>query len=419
MKHFRRFLSYAVLLFCLLLTTKTAQAQNPAERTNASGDSVRVSLLTCGPRQNVYSLYGHTALRYEDRGRGIDVAVNYGMFSFDKPFFVLRFVFGLTDYEMGIEPFEDFKRHYAPSGCGIWQQQLNLTADEKEALAAAIALNYEPQNRVYRYNYFFDNCTTRARDIIEKNIEGRVGYGETAEGHPSFREMIHSYTAAHPWAAFGNDLLLGVKADLPASYEEQQFLPFNLKKDFSHARIFNTDGSDRPLVTGEGWLLPPEKRAHDEGFPFTPMQCAVAFAVAVAVLTLTEWHTKKNFWAVDAAILTVDALCGVILFAMIFSQHPTVRLNFQIFLLNPLSAVYLWPAVKKLRKGIVSKWIYGWMIFMLLFFLGGIFQTYAEGIYIVALSLLFRYAIKSVQLIRQRNEKMFIDNCHARGTEWH
>lgn len=401
MKHFRWFLRYTVLLIFLLLTNSTP-AQNPTEDTRTSADSVRVSLLTCRPRQNVYSLYGHTAIRYEDLRRGIDVAVNYGMFSFDKPFFVLRFVFGLTDYEMGIENFEDFKSHYAPSGCGVWQQEINLTPAEKEALANAIALNYEPQNRVYRYNYFYNNCTTKARDIIEKNINGKISYDTTTRKRPSFRQMIHSYTSEHPWAAFGNDLLLGVNADLPTTNSEQQFLPLNLQKDFAQAIITTTDGTERPLVTSEGWVLTPEKRAHDSEFPLAPMQCAVIFAIAVAAVTLIEWFTKKNFWGFDALLLTADGLCGIILFAMIFSQHPTVRLNFQILLLNPFSAVYLLSAVKKMRNRCVSKWICAWILCIILFFLGGIFQTYAEGMYFVALSLLFRYIVKIVQLARQK-----------------
>ena len=113
-------------------------------------DSVEISLLTCRPRQNVYSLYGHTAIRVQDKQNQLDIAVNYGMFSFEKPFFILRFVFGLTDYSMDIEDFEAFRIYYATRGAGVRQQALNLTKDEKKAIIAAIIKNYEPQNRVYR-----------------------------------------------------------------------------------------------------------------------------------------------------------------------------------------------------------------------------------------------------------------------------
>ena len=401
MKHFNSLLRQASLLVLLLLSAG-APAQSHTEKTCATADSVHISLLTCGPRQNVYSLYGHTAIRYEDRRNGIDVAVNYGMFSFGKPFFVLRFVFGLTDYEMGIERFEDFCSQYEPSGCGVWQQELNLTNAEKEAIGTAIAQNYEPENRVYRYNYFYDNCTTRARDILTKNINGDVRYTAAAANGPSFRRMIHACNENNRWARFGNDLLLGVKADKPTSVSEQQFLPRNLQKDFEKAVIVTPDGKTRPLVISEGWVLKPGSQAVESGFPLSPMQCACILATIISAATAAEYFKKRNFWGIDALLLTADGLCGLILLAMVFSQHPTVRINLQILLLNPLSAVFLWNTLKELRQRRISKWIYAWIACIILFITGGFFQSYAEGMYIMALSLLFRYTLKTAQLAKEK-----------------
>ena len=86
--------------------------------------------------------------------------------------------------------------------------------------------------------------------------------------------------------------------------------------------------------------------------------------------------------------------CGLILFAMIFSQHPTVSLNLQILLLNPLNLVFLWSTSKKIKKGQPCKWQKAWTVLIILFLLGGIIQSYAEGIYFVALSLLYRNIMK-------------------------
>ena len=163
---------FAAVLLCAFQLS--AQAQGTLALKDM--DAVRISLLTCQPHEEVYSIYGHTAIRYQDLARGTDLAVNYGMFSFHKPYFVLRFVFGLTDYEMGIEPFEAFCAQYASYGSGVYEQVLNLTPEEKLTIAKAIDTNYEPQNRVYRYNYFYDNCTTRARDMITNHLQARVDY---------------------------------------------------------------------------------------------------------------------------------------------------------------------------------------------------------------------------------------------------
>lgn len=397
MKHFKWILRH-VVLFIFLLLTNNAQAQQQSAASQDETDSVTISLLTCRPRQYIYSLYGHTAIRYEDKKNGVDIAVNYGMFSFGKPFFVLRFVFGLTDYEMGIENFSDFKAHYSQSGCGVWQQELNLSADEKKAILLAIEKNYEPENRVYRYNYFYDNCTTRARDIIVDNINGQVGYAPHNNAQPSYREMTHTYNKEHLWARFGNDLLLGVKADLPTTQAEQQFLPYNLQTDFTHAVIISADGAKRHLVKKEGWAMKPSVQTVEKGFPLSPKQCALIFAIIVIGITIWEYAKKKNFWRFDLLLMTADGACGLILFAMIFSQHPTVSLNFQILLLNPLTLVFIWHSMKQLRKGSTGKWIPAWIACIFISILGGFFQTYAEGFYFVASSLLIRYTLKTVQL---------------------
>lgn len=388
------------LLTALMLMSQTAAADNGKQ-----ADSIRISLLTCMPRPYVYSLYGHTAIRYENLTQGIDIAINYGIFSFSKPYFVLRFVFGLTDYEMGIEYFEDFKVQYERSGCGVLQQTLNLTDMEKAAIAEAIDKNYLPENRVYRYNYFYDNCTTRARDIILDNINGKVVFENEANPYPSFRELIHQYNERHRWARFGNDLLLGVKADCPTTFGEQQFLPKNLSKDINHAVIYDKDGSKRKFVESETWVLPVTSDSGSDSFPISPIVCLGVLAALVVAITTIEVMRKANYWLTDTIMMFLTGACGLILFAMIFSQHPTVSLNLQILLLNPLNLVFLWSTSKKIKNGQPCKWQKAWTVLIILFLLGGIMQSYAEGIYFVALSLLYRNIMKIRQTANTTNKR--------------
>ena len=394
MKRFERKITNTVLIIFLLLTHSLSASCQTSD-TGMNMDSVEISLLTCGPRPNVYSLYGHTALRYHDKASGTDLAVNYGMFSFGKPFFIIRFVFGLTDYEMGIEYFNDFISHYSASGCGIRQQKLNLTNKEKAAIAAAINENYMPQNRVYRYNYFYDNCTTRARDMIVSHLDGHVDYSNKQnDGKMTFRKMIHQYNGTHLWARFGNDLLLGVKADIPTTYAEQQFLPENLSRDFNAASVNRGGRASARLVGEDTWILPRTSDVGSDSFPVTPLACMGIFAIAVVAMTIIEQRRNANYWGADVAIILADALCGLILLAMVFSQHPTVSLNLQILLLNPMMAVAIVPTIRALRKRKASKWIKAWIVCIILFLIGGTLQTYAEGMYFVALSLLIRYIFK-------------------------
>ena len=113
----KRFFLYTILSFFLLLPSA---GQAPAN----SNDSIRLSLLTCAPGEEIYSLFGHTAIRYENPSQGIDVVFNYGLFSFNTPNFIFRFSLGETDYQLGVTDYEHFAAEYAFYGRSVWQQTL-------------------------------------------------------------------------------------------------------------------------------------------------------------------------------------------------------------------------------------------------------------------------------------------------------
>lgn len=352
-------------------------------------DSVEISFLTCSPHNQVYSLYGHTALRIRDLRTGDDIAVNYGLFSFNKPHFILRFVFGLTDYEMGIEPFSLFCESYKRQGRSITQQILDLTATEKEAIINAVAKNYLPENRVYRYNFFYDNCTTRARDMVANHLNGQLRY-VSREEYPSFREMIHACNEDYRWARFGNDMLLGIAADRPATLAEQQFLPNNMMRDLDRAIVVNVDGTERPLVGSKIMVVPATGVPMKSSSWFTPRFCALALLLVILIVCGVEFYKHKTLWGLDVLLMVLCGGAGIILTAMIFSQHPTVRVNLQLLLLNPLPLFFLPRMIKRSMKHLPDKQYLLWIVLTLLAIVASLFQHFAEGITIVALSLLIR-----------------------------
>ena len=382
---FRRFL---FLFLGFLSLTEVMAHKDYKQDYLAQFDSVEVSLLTCSPHEEIYSLYGHTALRWHDLSKGDDIAFNWGVFDFRKPFFVGRFVFGLTDYELGAYPYPLFRQEYVTYGSGITEQVLDLRPEEKMALKEALVNNMLPENKVYRYNYFYDNCSLRPRDLIERCIKGKIKYATREDYQPTYREMVHSCVRHHPWAAFGNDMLLGLRADMKTDLRQQEFLPSNLMYDFDRATIY-AGGEYRPLVKERRIALQAGVQVIEEDFPLTPMQCAwILFAVSVGV-ALIEWKQKQRFKYWDALLMLLQGLAGGVLFVMIFSQHPTTSLNLQLLLLNPLP-LYFIPTVLKRRK---TCW---WIILaamIVLFAIGSLFQHYAEGMLIVALSLLIRVII--------------------------
>lgn len=385
MKHLKSIFRTLCLLAAVLLVSTDVKAQNDA--VTAYYDSVEVSLLTCQPHEEIYSLYGHTALRYHDLKRNEDWAFNYGIFNFHAPHFVLRFVFGLTDYELGVIPTDIFKQEYRRFGSQVTEQVLNLTNEEKHAIHKALYENYRPENRVYRYNYFYDNCTTRARDMVERNINGQVRYQDNPDYEPTYREMVRECTMAHPWATWGNDFLLGIKADLKTDQRQQEFLPNNLLHDFARAQIIRTDGRYVPLVKETRQIVPSGVQIVEQDFPLTPTECAIILLIISLLVFAYEWKKRRTVKWWDILLMTMQGLMGLVLFVMIFSQHPTTSINLQILLFNPLPLFYIYNMYKRKKTH-----YWNLLVCMVsLFYIGGIWQDYAEGLEIVALCLLIRY----------------------------
>ena len=371
-----------VLLTLILVSSAPVAAQEDIPPM----DSVEFSLLTCQPHDEVYSLYGHTAIRYHElRPGGLDWAFNYGVFDFKKPHFVARFVFGLTDYELGAYPYKYFVREYRRFGSMVTEQVLNLTDEEKMALHDALAINLRPENKIYRYNYFYNNCTTKARDIIESCINGKVEYAGREDYTPSYRDIVHSMTRNNPWSRFGNDLLLGIKADWKTDLRQQEFLPGNLLYDFDHAQIYS-NGSYRPLIKERRIAVPAGVQIIESGFPLTPLACAAILLAVGIVIFFFEWRKKRAFVLWDVLLMMTTGTIGIVLTLMLFSQHPTVSLNLQIILCNPLPWLFLWPVI----RGRETRYWKITAILAVLFLIGSFFQCYAEGIHVLALCLLMQ-----------------------------
>ena len=406
-------------------TEYTAPQDPIADDAPAWLDSVDISLLTCGPGQEVWSYYGHTALRIEDHAHGTDLAVNWGMFTFQQDYFILRFVFGMTDYQIGIFPMSRFVEEYAYEGRWVKQQRLALTRKEKMTILAAIDENNKEENRTYRYNFFFDNCTTRARDMIIKHLGAHDTDFKNVGTQTTYRKEIHRWNENHRWARFGNDLLLGYLADRPINKKEWEFLPTNLSDQFyTEARkdtasqygtrldVYPERANYIKLVDSTFYVIPPQAGATEaETEPITPFSVFIALGIVILLACAYEIYSHKNLWWIDTILLTLTGLPGIILLAMVFSLHPTVQINFQILILNPLNLLFVWSVSKRLRKGKMH-WYYNLWGFCLALALGlAILQDYAEGMCTLALSLLVRYCTRSAIFVinkekeRKRNHK--------------
>lgn len=388
-----------IIIICLLLLNICCQS------INAQHDSIRVSLMTCAPGTEIYALFGHTAIRYENLAQGKDVVFNYGMFSFKTPNFLLRFVKGETDYQLGVMPYSYFEAEYAMRGSSVYQQTLNLTLAEKQKISALLEENYLPQNRTYRYNYFYDNCTTRARDIIEESIDGRVGY-QDGKANLSFREIVHQYTKGHEWDEFGIDLCLGSEADEPVDYRKQMFAPFYLLDASRGATIVKGD-SIRPFVLTEKKVVDVEPEEIISVFPLSPMACALILLAITCCVGWIQLKIGKIIWVWDLILFGAQGIVGcVIAFLVLFSVHPTVGSNWLIILFNPLPLFYLpiliYRAIKRKKDYYhIVNVIYLTLFIMIMPLLQ---QKFNVTVLPLALSLLFCSAGHVILYYRQNNK---------------
>ncbi|MFT0111057.1 DUF4105 domain-containing protein [Bacteroides faecis] len=325
----------------------------PFGQTTANGnDSIRLSLLTCAPGEEIYSLFGHTAIRYEDPANGIDAVFNYGLFSFNTPNFIFRFSLGETDYQLGATDYAHFAAEYAFDGRSVWQQTLNLSKEEKAELIRLLQENYRPENRVYRYNFFYDNCATRPRDKIEESIIGKVIYpSESQDGSRSFRDIVHQYCKGHPWARFGIDLCIGSEADRPITQRQMMFAPFYLMDAFAGAQIAN-DSIQRPLVSDKALIVDAVSDEEEGGWMPTPLQCSLLLFILTAAATIYSLRKRTGLWGVDLVLFGTAGIVGCVLaFLALFSEHPAVSSNFLLLVFHPGQLLFLPYIIYCVRKG--------------------------------------------------------------------
>ncbi len=313
----------------------------------AAAPDTLISVLTCSPGPEIYELVGHTALRV--RTADTDSVWNYGMFDFNAPGFVYRFVKGETDYMLGSYPFAWFLPEYAMRGSGVREQVLNLTPEETRRLYDMLQTEALPANRTYRYNYVLDNCATRVRDRIDDALGAPVEYTDTAIYH-SFRDAMRAHHTNYPWYQAGIDLALGSGIDRPVTFREEMFAPTRLSAGLAGAR--RPDGT--PLVREERMLLPANPDAVLPPTPWwrTPLTVAlIILGLSIAVSVADTLRRRCSVWVYAVWFFLLGLAGCLIAFLVFVSVHEATSPNILIFWLNPLQWLFI-PGLgwRKMRK---------------------------------------------------------------------
>lgn len=353
----KREIYICVALLLSLLGLVKASAQDAPDST---GVRLEATLVTCAPGTEAYEVYGHTALRLRrtDDARQ-DMVFNYGVFSFSEDNFIWRWTLGETDYSVELLPYDVFRRWYAERGRAVNEQPLNLRQDELQRLAAAAMTDVKAAREsgwTYRYNFFYDNCTTRVIDLIESCLApgSHIEWPQAEE--QTLREMLHQFVKpVRPWLSEGQDLLIGVEVDKPAPMRSQLFSPIWASHYAAQAKVVRPDGSREALVGGKE---APMKAAVAETSWLSPTVVAVAVFVLIFGLIFYRRRQKKtrNLWWITVAAHVLQGLVGIPVAILFFwSTHPAVDSNWLIALFNPLWLGMAWLLWRR-RK--INDWLF-------------------------------------------------------------
>jgi hypothetical protein len=358
----RRALAGAVLAAVSVSARAQSTAMAPLASTSATGRYL-VSVLTFGPGDAIFERYGHNAIRVRDRVTGSDLAYNWGMFSFDDPGFLRRFLSGETRYWVAAFPSQPLIAAYQERDRATEEQVLALTPTQAEALALAVTRNALPENREYRYDYFRDNCSTRVRDALDVALGGILRPQFTAlQTDLTYRSESRRLSAPDPFAQAGIELALGPMADTRMTAWETMFIPMRLRDHLRSVTVATAAGPV-PLVAAETVhyvARRPVERAEPGGLVLGPLGPVLAMW-GLLLIPLTPTMRRRS--RIPAAILTggwftLTGLVGVLLLGMwLGSAHVFWYRNLTLLLASPVALIVAIPAARAILAGQAPRWV--------------------------------------------------------------
>jgi hypothetical protein len=379
------------LIFLALLVNFTSSGLSAQDSSR-----LRISLLTCTPGDELYSIFGHSAIRITDSSNVgndyFDIVYNYGTFNFDDEGFYLKFMRGKLLYFISIVKFDDFKFDYQSTNRGMTEQVLNLTPTEKENIHFALKENLKEENRYYQYDFFLDNCTTRLRDIIEKYKQPQPLFHPVMPANTRFRQAIHQYldSGKQYWSKLGIDILLGARTDRIMTTSQQQFLPDNLMlaMDKSTPRMSLSSENLYQLTNNT-----------DKKSWFTPLLFfSLLLGLFISLSLSKNKYAQSVLNGLDGLLFFTTGLLGIILlFMWFFTDHSMTKNNYNLFWALPTHIIFSFLINK--NKPFVKKYFLATAISLAILLLLWPFlpQQMNNSLIPVVLLLLYRSAMKYIK----------------------
>ncbi|WOD43957.1 DUF4105 domain-containing protein [Hwangdonia lutea] len=382
----------ALLLLGLLLCIKTSFGQ----QVELSNQAV-VSVLTIGPGESLNDAFGHSAFRIKDKTTGLDVVFGYGEYDFDTPNFYLKFAQGKLQYLISKDDFQRFYSAYSYYNRTIKEQVLNLSQPQKQRLYSFLVDNYKPENRAYLYEFFFDNCATKIKDVANIALNNNISFNVPKDFKPeTFRTLIHNNLNKNSWGSLGIDVALGSVIDRKATPEQHMFLPENIYKFFENATIKT---NNEPLVKESKILFQQKNRVTSTSFFTSPLFVFGVIGLLILYITYNDRKNKKRSTWLDVVLFSITGVVGVfILLLWLATDHTGTHQNYNLLWAFALNLLMIPQLLKKKPSNWFIKYLKLLVILlclMTLHWLIGV-QVFAIGLipFLIALFIRYVYLIK-------------------------
>lgn len=327
-------LRFVGILVFLLLAFSVQLKADTVEPIRPKTLGVRVSILTCSAGEELYSTYGHSAVRVQDSARGTDKVYNYGTFNFSDPDFYWKFTRGKLLYYVAEDNYQDFMREYIYDKRGVQEQVLDLTGAESVSIRNFLLNNSKEENKYYHYDFLFDNCSTRIRDLLQKTLGSELHFGKViSDDSVSFRTYLNEYERNLHWERFGINLLMSDQVDDNMSNEQSFFLPDFLMRGIGLATFHN-----KPLVKETLQILPAPFLMHHP-----PNRPRTIFWILLLVILVSSFipSIKRNLIYFDILFFMLLGLLGCFMLFMWFgTDHKVCAWNRNLLWAFPLHLVF-------------------------------------------------------------------------------
>ncbi|MDC8000081.1 DUF4105 domain-containing protein [Aequorivita todarodis] len=381
------------LLFLLLLATVSAKAQF-----GSLSPAAEISILTIGPGAELYDKFGHSAFRIKDTLSGVDVVFNYGKFDFNTPNFYTKFARGKLLYELGVSYYQPFLESYIAQNRWVKEQTLNLSHSEKQAISDFLWNNALPENKKYKYDFFFDNCATKIRDVIQKVLGDKLEFKEDhIKEELTFRQLIQQNLQANTWGSMGIDIALGAVIDRKAKPIEYQFLPEYVYEGAANA-VIHRNGTSESLVKQTTVLFENRPTPPDTNFLLSPLFILGLLGLLIVFVTFRDYKRNVRSRYLDAFLFFFTGLIGIFLLLLWFAtDHTATANNYNLLWAFPIS-IFLIVAIAK-KRVIPKLKRYVLLLILLLVLLAIHWLTGVQVFAIALLPLLLALAVRYVYLM--------------------